>query len=162
MHEPSTDQQSVVLERVIDAPIELVWEMWTDPAKFSAWYGPAGATVPVAEFDVSIGGRRRICMAMGPRKMWFAGEYLEVTKPTRLVYTEVLADEQGNAVSPESLGMPAGTPGTTEVAVLLEDIDGSTRIELRHSCVAADSGAAQGWDAALTKLAAELQATADV
>jgi uncharacterized protein YndB with AHSA1/START domain len=162
MDESSTDQQSVVLERVIDAPIEVVWEMWTDPAKFSAWYGPAGATVPVAEFDLTIGGRRRVCMAMGPRRMWFAGEYLEVTKPTRLVYTEVMADEDGNAVSPESLGMPAGTPGTTEVTVLLEEIAGRTRIELMHSGVAAESGAAQGWDAALTKLAAELQTTADV
>ena len=32
MVDSSTYQESVVLERVFDAPIELVWKMWTDPA----------------------------------------------------------------------------------------------------------------------------------
>jgi uncharacterized protein YndB with AHSA1/START domain len=47
MVESSTDQDSVVLERVFAAPISLVWKMWTDPESFKAWYGPTGATVPV-------------------------------------------------------------------------------------------------------------------
>jgi uncharacterized protein YndB with AHSA1/START domain len=154
MVESSTYQDAVVLERVFTAPIELVWKMWTDPVSFKAWYGPAGATVPVAELDIRTGGRRRVCLAFGPREMWFTGEHIEVSEPTRLVYTETIADEHGSPIAPESLGMPAKTPGTTEVTVVLEAFDGGTRLTLTHAGVAADSGGARGWNAALEKLAA--------
>ena len=156
MVDSSTYQDSVVLERVFDAPIELVWKMWTDPDSFAAWYGPAGATVPVAELDVRPGGPRRVCMAVGPREMWFTGQHLEVAEPTRLVYTETIADEHGNPMSPEALGLPPKTPGTTEVTVVLETVNGGTRITLTHAGVPAESGAARGWNAALDKLAANL------
>jgi uncharacterized protein YndB with AHSA1/START domain len=158
MVDSSTYQESVALERVFDAPIDLVWKMWTDPASFKAWYGPAGATVPVAELDVWPGGRRRVCMAVGPNQMWFTGQHLEVIEPTRLVYTETIADEDGNPMSPESLGMPPKTPGTTEVTVVLDEVAHATRVTLTHAGVPAESGAARGWQAAFDKLAAELLA----
>ena len=158
MVDSSIYQESAVLERVFDAPIDLVWKMWTDPASFKAWYGPAGVTVPVAELDVWPGGRRRVCMAVGPREMWFTGQHLEVTEPTRLVYTETIADEHGNPISPESLGMPPKTPGTTEVTIVLKEVNGGTRVTLTHAGVPAESGGARGWQAAFEKLAAELRA----
>jgi uncharacterized protein YndB with AHSA1/START domain len=158
MVDSSIHQESAVLERVFDAPIDLVWKMWTDPASFRAWYGPTGVTVPVADLDVWPGGGRRVCMAVGPREMWFTGEHLEVIEPTRLVYTETIADEHGNPISPESLGMPPKTPGTTEVTIVLEEVNGGTRLTLTHVGVPAESGAARGWNAAFDKLAAELRA----
>ena len=36
--------QAVVIERVLEAPASLVWQMWTDADHFAAWYGPTGAT----------------------------------------------------------------------------------------------------------------------
>jgi uncharacterized protein YndB with AHSA1/START domain len=159
MTDSSTYSDSVVLERVFDAPIDLVWKMWTDPDSFKAWYGPAGARVPVAELDVRPGGPRRVCMAAGSKEMWFTGEHVEVTEPNRLVYTETMADEHGNPISPESLGMPPKTPGTTEVTVVLKELDGGTQVTLTHLGVPAESGAARGWNAAFDKLAAELAAT---
>jgi uncharacterized protein YndB with AHSA1/START domain len=158
MADSSTYQESVVLERVFDAPIDLVWKMWTDPVCFKAWYGPAGATVPVATLEVWPGGRRQVCMAVGPREMRFTGEHVEVTEPTRLVYTETIADEHGNPISPESLGMPPKTPGTTEVTVVLDEVGRGTRVTLIHAGVPAEFGAAGGWNGAFDKLAAELSA----
>jgi uncharacterized protein YndB with AHSA1/START domain len=158
MVESSTYQESTVLERVFDAPIDLVWKMWTEPTSFKAWYGPSGVTVPVAELEVWPGGRRRVCMAAGPREMWFTGQHLEVTVPTRLVYTETIADEHGNPISPESLGLPPKTPGTTEVTIVLEEVGRGTRVTLTHAGVPAESGAARGWQAAFDKLAAKLRA----
>jgi uncharacterized protein YndB with AHSA1/START domain len=45
-----------VLERILDAPMELAWQLWTDPEHFKAWHGPDGASIlerrefaPVAE-----------------------------------------------------------------------------------------------------------------
>ena len=157
MPDSDTHQDSVTLERVLDAPIERVWKMWTDPECFKAWYGPAGATVPTAELDVRPGGGRRVCMAVGSMEMWFTGQHLEVTAPTRLVYTEEMADEHGQPVAPESLGMPAGTPAVTQVTVALEQISSGTRLTLTHAGVSPESGAAHGWSAALDKLATALR-----
>ena len=56
----STD--AVMIERSFDAPVDLIWQMWTDPEHFAAWYGPDGATIPVAKMDVRVGGARLISM----------------------------------------------------------------------------------------------------
>jgi uncharacterized protein YndB with AHSA1/START domain len=90
--------------------------------------------------------------------MWFIGQHLEVSEPTRLVYTETIADENGNPITPESLGMPPGTPGTTEVTVVLNEVDEGTLVTLTHAGVPVDSGAARGWNGAFDKLEAELSA----
>ena len=153
---------SVVIERTLDAPTELVWRMWTEAEHFQAWYGPTGATIPVAVIDPTVGGRRHICMEMqtpnGMMQMWFVGEHLEVTPTERLVYTESMSDEHANVVSPADMGMPPGHPETTEVIVALEAVDGRTRMILTHVGVPADSGGAAGWAMAIDKLAQHLAA----
>lgn len=152
---------AVVIERIFDAPIEQVWKMWTVPEHFQAWYGPMGATIPEARMDVRVGGDRVICMQMpspgGPMQMWFAGEHLEVVVNERLVYTEMIADEDGNPVPPETMGLPAGH-AVTEVRVELAEVDGGTRMILTHLGVPAESPGATGWNMALDKLATHLGA----
>ncbi len=146
----------VRIERVFEAPIEQVWEMWTNPMRFQAWYGPNGMTVPVAEMDVVEGGTRKICMSMQrPDKtmtMWFIGAYQEVKAPTRLVYTESMCDEEGTIIPPQAMGMPDGHPEVTEVIVELEERGGQTSMVLTHIGVPADSGGAGGWAQAIEKL----------
>jgi uncharacterized protein YndB with AHSA1/START domain len=161
-----TDNQgsrdSVVIERSFDAPVELVWQMWTVPEHFRAWYGPDGATIPTARMDVRVGGRRLVCVEMqspgGPMQMWFTGEYREVVENVRLVYTEAMSDEDGNVSSPADTGMPAGHPTTTEVRVELEDVDGRTKMVMTHAGIPGDSPGAAGWAMALDKLAARVAA----
>src|SRR5258705_6983395 len=130
-------RDAVVIERSFDAPVGLIWQMWTDPHQFKAWYGPNGATVPVAKMDVRVGGTRLVCMEVqtpqGAMQMWFTGEYREVVENQRLVYTESMSDENGNVLSPSDIGMPAGHPVTTEVSVELEDIDGRTKMGVAHA-----------------------------
>jgi len=132
---------------------------WTDPEHFKKWYGPKGFTVPVAEIDVRVGGKRLVCMASPDRsmKMWTTGEYVEIIPNQRLVYTESPADENGNVVSPSAMGMPDGYPTTTEVTVLLEDLGGRTKMVMTHAGVPADSGAGSGWEKAFDKLAEHLE-----
>ena len=100
MTENQVSKDAVVIERSFDAPVELIWRMWTDPELFKEWYGPGGATIPVANMDVRVGGTRHICMEMnspnGPMQMWFIGEYRAVVANERLVYTESMSDEHGN------------------------------------------------------------------
>lgn len=151
-----TDTQSVVIERTFDAALDLVWDMWTQAQHFAAWYGPMGASIPTAEMDVTPGGRRLIGMEMagpdGTMQMFFAGEYVEIDPKTRLVYTEAMADAEGNVLPPEAMGMPPGAPMETRVIVELTDLGGSTRMVMTHEGVPADSPGAQGWQMAIDKL----------
>ena len=153
----SDTKDAVVIERTFNAPQDLIWQMWTDPEHFKKWYGPQGFTVPVADMELSIGGKRLVCMEMqtpdgGSMKMWTTGEYTEISPIERLVYTESPSDENGNAVSPAAMGMPEGYPATTEVIVLLEDLGGSTKMTMTHAGFPADSGAGGGWNQAFDKL----------
>jgi uncharacterized protein YndB with AHSA1/START domain len=158
-------QDAVVIERSFDAPVDLIWQMWTDPEHFKAWYGPDGAAIPVAKMDVGVGGRRLVCMEMqtpnGPMQMWFTGEYREVVENQRLVYTDSMSDENGNVSSPADMGMPEGHPTTTEVSVELTDIGGRTKMVLTHTGIPADSPGAAGWVMALDKLSVHVQAYCD-
>ncbi len=105
------ETKDVQIQRTFEAPVDLIWAMWTEPEYFANWYGPIGAAIPKAEMDVRVGGRRHIAMAMetprGPVRMFFVGEYLEVDPKTRLVYTESMADAYGTAMTAEQMGMPA-------------------------------------------------------
>jgi uncharacterized protein YndB with AHSA1/START domain len=162
MTDGMVSQDAVVIERSFDAPIDLIWQMWTEPEHFSAWYGPEGASIPVAQMDVRVGGTRLVCMEVrtpsGPMKMWFTGEYRDVVENERLVYTESMADENGHVMSPEDMGMPAGHPTTTEVRVELEDLGGRTKMVMTHVGIPADSPGAAGWSMAFDKLAARVDA----
>jgi uncharacterized protein YndB with AHSA1/START domain len=157
MSNSTISKDAVVIERIFDAPVELIWQMWTKPEHFKNWYGPKGFTVPVAEMDVRVGGKRLVCMEMqspdGVMKMWTTGEYTENVPNERLVYTESQADENGNVVSPSAMGMPDGYPMTTEVMVLLENLEGRTKMVMTHAGVPAGTGANAGWEQALDKLA---------
>jgi uncharacterized protein YndB with AHSA1/START domain len=162
MPDHNVPRDAVVIERSFDAPVDLIWRMWTDPEHFRAWYGPDGASIPVAKMDVRVGGTRLVCMEMdtsgSPTQMWFSGEYLEVVENERLVYTESMSDEKGNVSSPSNAGMPEGHPTTTEVRVVLEDLGGRTKMVMTHAGVPAESPGAIGWAMAFGKLTAYVEA----
>lgn len=155
-----TDTKDVQIERTFDAPIDLIWAMWTEAEHFANWYGPMGARIPKAEMDVRVGGRRHIAMEMetprGPMQMFFVGEYSEVVAKTRLVYTESMADAEGHAMTAEQMGMPSGAPMDTTIVVELEDLGDRTKMTLTHIGVPADSPGGQGWAMAIDKLAARV------
>ncbi|MEO0544028.1 MAG: SRPBCC domain-containing protein [Pseudomonadota bacterium] len=149
------------LEQRFSASVEQVWDMWTVPDLFQQWYGPRGFTIPVAEMDLKVGGIRKICMQMQtPERtmtMWFTGVYKEVSAPNRLVYTESMCDADGNLISPQSMGMPEGTPDVTQVIVeLMPDGDGS-KMTMTHVGVKAGTAGEGGWKQAFEKLGAALE-----
>ena len=83
-----TDGLELVMERVFDAPRDLVWKVMTDPERVTNWWGPHGYTTTVVEMDVRPGGRWRfINHTTGGEDVPFKGEYLEVEPPERIVRT---------------------------------------------------------------------------
>jgi uncharacterized protein YndB with AHSA1/START domain len=119
--------------------------------------------VPTGMMDVRVGGTRLLCMEVqmprGAQRMWFTGTYLEVAVNQLLVYTDAMADAQGNVLAPEQLGMPADHPSITEVRVALEPVGGGTRMVLTHVGIPEGSPGAVGWAMALDKLTERLPAT---
>ena len=49
----NSERDAVVIERTLDAPVGLIWQMWTEPEHFQAWYGPTGASIPVANMVIT-------------------------------------------------------------------------------------------------------------
>jgi uncharacterized protein YndB with AHSA1/START domain len=89
---------SYVIDRHFAAPRDLVWEMFTTPEHFAYWWGGTDVTVPVESviMDVRADGTWKATM-IGPDEGWsmnWAGEYLEVDPPNRLVMT--LTDQVGS------------------------------------------------------------------
>jgi uncharacterized protein YndB with AHSA1/START domain len=82
----------ITLTRLFDAPRDLVWEAMTKPEHVRRWWGCLDErySVPVCEIDLRVGGRWRF-VGRGPDGDFpaFFGEYLEIDRPGRLVYTEI-------------------------------------------------------------------------
>jgi uncharacterized protein YndB with AHSA1/START domain len=81
----------LTVSRVVDAPRELVWRAFTEPEHLAAFWGGPGITVPVESvtMDVRPGGSFELTMvAPDGTEYPNRGEYVEVDKPGRIVFTE--------------------------------------------------------------------------
>ena len=76
----------IVIERVFDAPRELVWKAWTDPEHVAKWWGPHGMTTRVEELDLRPGGTWRYVM-LAPNGSEFPqkGVFREIVPPEMIV-----------------------------------------------------------------------------
>lgn len=77
----------IVTTRILEAPRELVWKMWTDPQHLAHWWGPTGFSTTTDAIDVRVGGQWRFTMH-GPDGTDYKNliTFLEVNAPSRLVY----------------------------------------------------------------------------
>jgi len=84
-------ERELVITRTFDAPAHLVFKAWTTPDLLMAWWAPKsfGITFLSCEADVRTGGTYRFVFGhpSSDQPMAFIGRYLEVTPPTRLVWT---------------------------------------------------------------------------
>ena len=96
MKNPTTverkSDRELVVTRTFDGPARLVFEAWTKPGLFKRWWAPKsmGMSLRSCEMDVRAGGGYRLVFSNG---MEFFGKYIEVTPPSRLVWTN---DEGGD------------------------------------------------------------------
>jgi uncharacterized protein YndB with AHSA1/START domain len=114
------DARQMTVERVFNAPRELVFKAWSDAESLSHWWGPRDWTLSVCNIDFRPGGTWHYCM-QGPdgEQSWGKATYVEIHSPSRIVYSDAFSDEQGN-VSP-------GTP-LIKVSIELVDEGGKTRL----------------------------------
>jgi uncharacterized protein YndB with AHSA1/START domain len=92
-----SDQRTLVLTRMLDAPRELVFQAWTHPKHLVRWWGPTDFTLPHCEQDFRVGGNYRFCMrAPDGSDHWVRGEYTYFDPPSRLVFTWLREDAEGD------------------------------------------------------------------
>ena len=134
------------LTRLIDAPPEIVFEVWSRPEHLVEWWGPAGFSLPGCDLDFRVGGAFRYRMRNpSGGDHWLRGVFQEITPPERLVFTFAWGDAQ-RATGPVTL-----------VTVSFEPCDGKTRVTLLQTGFESDSAARAhegGWSSQLDRLVA--------
>lgn len=50
------------ITRLLSAPVELVWRVWTSPEHIANWWGPEGFTSTIHAMEVKQGGEWRLTM----------------------------------------------------------------------------------------------------
>ncbi len=162
------DLPSYVLERVFDAPRDLVWKTWTDGELLPRWYGPGIETV-VHRLDPRPGGLWLVEMQWGGNSNYQRVEYTEVTAPERLVWLHSVSDADWNVIPNPVM---ADWPRVLLTTVTFAEEGGRTGMCLTwvpHEAGAAEiacfaaamDGMDKGWGAGmglLAELLAELQA----
>jgi uncharacterized protein YndB with AHSA1/START domain len=89
--------QEVRLTRVLDAPRELVFKVWTDPAHVQKWWAPKNFTNPRCEVDARVGGQMRIDMRAPDGTVYpMDAEFEQIVKPERIVFVTGALDAKGN------------------------------------------------------------------
>ncbi|RFB79026.1 SRPBCC domain-containing protein [Methylovirgula sp. 4M-Z18] len=92
---------SIRLEREFSAPRMQVFEAWTRPEHVACWWDPSGERLMACEIDLRPGGAFKFVMKARP-EMPFAGTYLEIAPPDRLVFEALAAT--GRVLLHESAG----------------------------------------------------------
>lgn len=79
-----TKDREIIVNRVIDAPRDLVFDAFTQPQHIEGWWAPRQATTH--EMDVKAGGVWRYSQPIRGSEQAFKINFVEIHKPTRLVY----------------------------------------------------------------------------
>lgn len=86
----STADRELRISRLLNAPIELVWEVFTTPEHIKNWWGPNGFTNTIHTMDVKPGGLWELVMH-GPDGTDYKNKsvYKEIVKPTKIVFDHI-------------------------------------------------------------------------
>jgi uncharacterized protein YndB with AHSA1/START domain len=82
-------QNDIVINRVFNLPVSVVWLAWTDGEYFKKWWGPKDFTCPSSKMEAKVGGKYLNCMR-GPdgKEYWSTGEVKELIPERKLVVTD--------------------------------------------------------------------------
>ncbi len=103
--ENNTADRELRISRLLNAPIELVWEVWTDPEHIKNWWGPNGFTNTISIMDIQPGGEWNLVMH-GPDGTDYRNEsiFKEVVKYKKLVYDHITGPKFTATVEFEAQG----------------------------------------------------------
>jgi len=165
--EKSTSGTEVfVINRTFDAPIDLMFDMWTQPEHFSKWLAPTGFTMQFARADIRAGGDSFYSMTNGAFTMYGRAEYFAVERPHYIEYTQVFTDAEERISRhpaaptwPEKMRtkvtLTAEGPTQTRVTVRWA-VEGAATPEEMATFTDGRAGMTMGWTGSFDKLEAVL------
>jgi uncharacterized protein YndB with AHSA1/START domain len=128
----------LTLERVFDAPRELVFKVFSEAEHLKHWWGPRGWTLTVCNVDFRPGGVWHYCMKCIDEKQvdffgfesWGKAVYEEIVEPEKVIFVDYFSDADGN----EAEGMPS-----SQITMTLVELEGKTKIISRAQYVSPEA-----------------------
>jgi uncharacterized protein YndB with AHSA1/START domain len=116
---------TLTVATTLDATVERVWRLWSDPRQLERWWGPDPYPATVVDHDLRPGGHVSYYMT-GPEGDQHKGYWniVEVDPPTRLVFEDGFADDAG---------VPNDDLPTSRGEVTIEPLDGTRTRMTIHS-----------------------------
>jgi uncharacterized protein YndB with AHSA1/START domain len=155
--------QELILERVFDAPRELVFKAFSEAEHLKHWWGPRGWTLTVCNVDFRPGGIWHYCMKcidenqgdFYGQESWGKAVYQEIVEAEKIVNVDYFSDAEGNEVE----GMPS-----TQVTMTFVEHEGKTKLVSRGQYASAEAlktvlemGMEQGISESFDRLSEHLQ-----
>ena len=166
LEKQASGREKFVINRSFDAPLEVVFEMWTNSKHVSQWLPRAGFEMQFVRSDIKAGGSTFYFMTGNGLKMYGRAEYLKIEKPNSIVYTQQFCDENEKVSRhpmapnwPESMlttvQFAAEGPNQTRVTVTWEPYGPTTPEEL-ETFIKSKGAMTQGWTGSFDKLDAHV------
>ncbi len=167
LEKESSGKEKFVINRSFDAPLEVMFEMWTNPEHFSRWLPPTGFDMQFIRADIRPGGSTFFLMSgNGGVKMYGRAEYLNIREPDRIVYVQQFCDENEKItrhpmapVWPEAMlttvELSEEGADRTRVTVTWEPYGATTPEELA-AFIEMRGSMTQGWTGSFDKLEAHV------
>jgi len=130
--------QELILERIFNAPRELVFKAFSEAEHLKHWWGPRGWTLTVCNVDFRPGGVWHYCMKCIDENQgdfygfesWGKGVYQEIVEGEKIVYVDYFSDAEGN----EAEGMPS-----SQITMTFIEHEGKTKLVCRAKYASAEA-----------------------
>jgi uncharacterized protein YndB with AHSA1/START domain len=127
------EKRDLVITRLFNGPVELVWKAWTDPEYVMRWWGPTGFTSPTCKIDFREGGKFVFHMRapkefQGGQDFYTAGVYKKIVPLKLIEFSQGLSDKDGNRIDPTTMGMPADFPKEIPSALAFKRVGDKTEL----------------------------------
>jgi uncharacterized protein YndB with AHSA1/START domain len=159
----TTGKEKFVINRVFNAPLDLMFKIWSEPQHFSKWLAPTGFNMEFIRADIREGGTSFYYMASeSGQKMFGRVMYKEIKAPNHLVYAQQFCDEKENVSRhpmaptwPETMlttvTLASEGPNQTRVTIEWEPTGQVTPEEL-DTFIKGRAGMTMGWTGSFDKL----------
>ena len=151
-------RRRITLERVYQADVQDVWDLWTTKDGIESWWGPGGFTVTVRKLELRPGGELLYAMtAIDPPQVEFMKKAgMPLTQELRITYTEIVLLRRLAYVHVADF-IPGVEPYDVATVVELQPIAEGVRMILSFDAMHSDEWterAVMGWNSELDKLGA--------
>ena len=131
---PTAKKRDLVVTRIMNAPVELVWKAWTDPALVMRWWGPDYFTSPSAQIDFREGATSIVCMRapkdFGGQDFYNIWAYQQIVPLQRIEFIQNLSDKDGKPIDPAVVGMPPDFPKDIRTVVTFKSLGAKTEMTI--------------------------------